>query len=104
MVRDPRVLLETGGGFLVEKRLKKLFRSKCMYKDYTRNNTIILDDNPFTFRKNYGNAVGVIPYFGGHVDCELLSVAIYLLKVLIPHFQKHGTMRDLEKRGWKRYV
>ena len=93
--------------FFVEKRLNKLFRSKQRYKDYTRGNTIILDDDTFTFRKNYGNALGIYPYFGGSddgIDDELICAMIYMIKVIFPHFKKVGTIRDLDKRGWKRFV
>lgn len=93
--------------FFIEKRLNKLFRSKEKYKDYTRDNTIIFDDDAFTFRKNYGNALRALPYFGGsngHIDDELICFAIYIIKVLIPHFKKERTVRNLDKRGWKRYV
>jgi hypothetical protein len=92
--------------FFIEKRLNKLFKSKEKYKDYTKDNTIVLDDDAFTFRKNYGNALRIFPYFGntGPVDDELICAAIYIIKVVIPHFKKERSVRNLDKRGWRRYV
>ncbi|UJR17409.1 hypothetical protein I4U23_004304 [Adineta vaga] len=62
------------------KRLQKLWRNST--KTYNRRNTLILDDTPTTYQKNYGNAIPIISYSGSIKDCELERVK-YLLESLI---------------------
>jgi hypothetical protein len=85
---------------IYEKRLRKLHRSK-KHSDYTMDNTLIVDDNITTFRKNYGNAIHISSFYSFmDKDKELLKLVQYLKKEVIPHYEKFKTIRNLEKRCW----
>jgi hypothetical protein len=87
-----------------EKRLRKLHKSKKLYKDYTIDNTIIIDDTADTFSSNYSNAILVNTYFSPSInenDVILLKLLTYFKSILIPYYHKHSTIRTLEKRYWK---
>ena len=83
------------------KRLKKLYRSRILYKKYTRENTLIVDDKKNTFSLNYGNGIEISAWdCYNHDDVELLKLKRYFEKTIFPYFKKHKTIRNLEKRGW----
>ena len=54
----------------VIKDLKKVWRRK---NHYTKKNTLVLDDTPKTYMRNYGNVIPIDGYYGGE-DQELLRV------------------------------
>lgn len=90
------------GNDTIEKRVRKLHKSKH-FPDYTIDNIVVVDDNPNTFRANYGNAVLITPYteeIDLFKDEELLKLINYFKNTLIPHFNENGTIRNLDKRGW----
>jgi len=71
------------------KRLKKLWRRKKSGSynpdsvgSYNRRNTLIVDDTPTTYQKNYGNAIPITSYTGSLRDSELKRVK-RLLELLI---------------------
>ncbi len=83
------------------KRLRKLFRSKDKYKDYTKHNTLVLDDDPRTFQDNYGNSIEIDDWQEyEHEDKQLLLLINYLQNIIFPHYRKHLTIRNLDKRHW----
>jgi len=53
------------------KKLQKLWKK---HKGFTKENTFIVDDTPFTYSKNYGNAIPISTYTGEKEDRELLRV------------------------------
>ena len=92
-----------------EKRIRKLHQYKSVkFKNYNMNNTIIVDDTKNTFRSNYGNGIYIPPFHdyksGWENDQELSRLYIYLRNVVLPHYEKWGTILDLEKRYWREYV
>lgn len=90
---------EYGQHFIARvKKLRKLHKSKKS-PDYTIDNMIVVDDTKTTFQKNYGNAIHIQEFIGGH-DEELKKLMRYLEEVLLPYFEKNGTIRTLEKRFW----
>lgn len=61
------------------KPLKKIWHSSI----YTSKDTLILDDTPYTYRENYGNAISIISWRGeDNNDEELLRVIKILIKML----------------------
>jgi NLI interacting factor-like phosphatase len=93
----------------IEKRVRKLHRYKSeKYRDYTIDNIIIVDDVKSTFTSNYGNGIQISPFINyggiGKNDNDLLKLIIYLRDVVIPHYEKNGTILDLDKRYWEDYV
>lgn len=85
---------------LVRKKLRRLHRSKT-YSDYHIDNMIIVDDKSENFMCNYGNGIQIHPFVDGdgwNDDC-LLRMIGYFKNIIIPYFNKHGTIRNLEKRG-----
>lgn len=55
----------------VIKDLRKIWRRD---NPYTKRNTLVLDDTPKTYLRNYGNAIPIDRYNGGANDTELLRV------------------------------
>lgn len=97
----------------IQKRIRKLHNRKSEpFKHYNLDNTIIIDDTSQTFSANYGNGIQISPfetykYFDENIwksDVELLRMALYLKNVVLPHYNKHGTIRNLEKRYWENYI
>lgn len=78
--------------------IKKIRKMVKKIPGATINNTLIVDDNYITAIQNYGNFVGISPFHGNDTDTELLNL-IYKLKVIITHYKKHMTVRNMEKRS-----
>ena len=55
----------------VIKDMKKVWRRN---NPYTKKNTLVLDDTPKTYLRNYGNAIPIDGYIGGNNDTELLRM------------------------------
>ncbi len=73
--------LDTYGVPITIKKLNKLWRKKKSRSDnlnsverYDRRNTLIVDDTPATYQKNYGNAIPITSYTGNWRDSELKRV------------------------------
>lgn len=81
----------------IVKPLKKLFKKK---QGYTRHNTLVVDNTATTYRDNYGNAILVDTYYVGD-DKTLLNLCQYL-KILTEIYERDGTIRFTEKRGWNK--
>lgn len=77
---------------VVVKRLRKVWR-----KGFDRERTVIIDNTPSTYRRNYGNAVPV-PDFEGDMSDKIM--------VQLPRFidmlARLQTVRHVEKRLWFR--
>jgi hypothetical protein len=90
-----------------QKKLWKIYRRKRKIggNPYNKNNTIIVDDDKKGYQKNYGNGIAVIPWYADECksekDDELMKLTKYFQHVLFPHFEKFGTIRNLEKRFWR---
>ena len=78
------------------KPLKKIWRKT----GYNRHNTLIIDDTPHTYQKNYGNAIH-IPTFLGSKDDTCLQDIIELLDTLKIEFEETGTIRRFDKKIFK---
>ncbi len=74
----------------IEKRLTKVY--KAFKKQYNRHNTLIVDDLPETYSKNYGNAIPIHKYEYNNPDKSL----IYLMKNLTMY--KNMDIRSTDKR------
>lgn len=77
----------------ISKQLRKIWRHKKLKKHYTKHNTLILDDTPETYRKNYGNAIPISTYTGDIGDSELLKVSKLLID--IDQVYKNCCQKDL---------
>jgi carboxy-terminal domain RNA polymerase II polypeptide A small phosphatase len=73
--------------------------AKIKRKGYLLRDTIIVDDLPETFQKNYGNAILVSKYFGSLEDNEL-----YLLFEYLNILGKEDDVRKIEKRNWRNRI
>jgi RNA polymerase II subunit A small phosphatase-like protein len=76
------------------KDLKKIKR-----KGYDLDRVIMVDDSPEKLARNYGNLVGVRPYFGDLADNELALLGEYLRMLASTE-----NVRSIEKRNWRREV
>lgn len=74
------------------KPLKKLWNKPS----YTKYNTLILDNTPYSYRRNYGNAIAV-PTFTGNARDDYLYVATGILKHIRNEFTKCGNVRAIKK-------
>lgn len=78
--------------WVYHKRLSKIWRTSWK-AIFNRHNTLILDDTPATYSKNYGNAIPIPSYEAEDVDSELIEV-IKILDFLKPL----STVLHTEKR------
>jgi hypothetical protein len=79
--------------FHVVKKLRKMWKSSS--RPHMEHNTIIIDDTPITYSKNYGNAIRV-KTFEHDEDNELLLLMKYLDNIIL-HL---SNVRFIEKRWW----
>ena len=82
----------TGLYSMETKTVKKL--SKV---NYSIDHILILDDTPFTYSKNYGNAVPVPEWMGDPSDDVLSKLGDYLITTFS---EFNGSVRKIEKRNW----
>ena len=94
-------LLDTEGTPVTVKSLKKVWRRKrnvphdpCSINTYNRRNTLILDDTPTTYQRNYGNAIPIKSYTGNMKDSELKRIK-HILELSISAYD----VRTLNKRS-----
>lgn len=85
------------------KPLRKIWRAKSKYPTYTKENTLILDDTPITYARNYGNSIPIKTYQGDPNDTELLKVSA-LLRQLKKEFDQTKNIRHVEKRYYSQYT
>lgn len=79
------------------KPLRKLWARKTL--PHNKDNTIVVDNNPWTFVANYGNGVEIRSYHGDPDDLMLPRLTRFLQQV--QHvYQQTGTVRRMEKRNW----
>lgn len=76
------------------KNLRKICRGSL-----TMKNTIIVDDTPITFSRNYGNAVYIKTYHILTDDYELL-VTIKRLQFLLKQFNISKNVRNIQRPRW----
>lgn len=79
------------------KNLSKAWKRKFTGKRYLRQSTLIVDDKSYTFERNYGNAIQVIPWYGNAKDTELYILMMYLKLI----YKFNGIWRTIDKRNWK---
>jgi hydroxymethylpyrimidine pyrophosphatase-like HAD family hydrolase len=79
---------------IIFKKLAKVFRK---YKNININkyNTIIIDDNPLTYKSNYGNAIPIYEFQNNSNDDYLLKLCTYL-----NYLNLQENQRTIEKRNW----
>lgn len=75
------------------KNLKKIYK---ICPDMNKDNTLILDNTPATYRNNYGNAIGITTWFGNENDTQLLQVMANLER-WFPEFIEKETVRKTNK-------
>jgi hypothetical protein len=80
----------------VIKDLKKVYKA---YKYYTKDNTVILDDTSSTYRRNHGNAIGLVTWRGDPNDKELLKV-LENIEGWKGEAEEQGTVRHVRKFSW----
>ncbi len=73
------------------KRLKKVKKL-----GYELEKILIVDDTPHKSQENYGNAIYISEFKGGHDDLELLKLMDYL-----DTLKGVKNVRTVEKRNWK---
>jgi hypothetical protein len=77
------------------KKLKKLWKRSD--STYTKHNTLIIDDSPYTYMKNHGNAMGIKKYKFHHTnDAELLRLSKYLVDIK-KYIEKAQSIRVVDK-------
>lgn len=88
------------GKFIVEKRLRNLWKAK-RYRDMglTKQQTLIIDNTPRVCRKNYGNAI-YVPTFNGEQDDTVLPDLIKYLDTI----KDVKNVRTIEKRHWRNTI
>jgi len=89
--------------FTAEKCVRHFKPLRKMWKNgKTKHNTVVIDNNPSTYARNYGNAVPIATFYAGMSypgDRELFHIVPFLEKVRQYH-QLHGTVRSMDKRHW----
>lgn len=73
------------------KDLKKIKR-----KGYDLQRILIVDDNPETYSKNYGNGIAIRAYHPMLADHDLISLLVYLQSI-----HDSPNFRMIDKRGWR---
>lgn len=87
--------------FVYVKNLHKLWRSKVLYKDFNKHNTLIVDNTPFKYFRNYGNGIPIPTYNQYNISNDnYLSKLVEYLEDLYEIFDKYGSIRYTEKRYW----
>jgi len=85
--------------FKTIKPLKKVFRA---FKLLNKYNTLIIDDKPCTFCRNYGNGIRVSEFNNNNkYDTELKDLILYFEKTDI---LKTENVRTIEKRYWNETI
>jgi hypothetical protein len=80
---EQKRLAEFGGCYNDERPFKRLKNRWNKALNINRRNTIIIDNNPFTYHENYGNAIPIKTFnCDSKEDCELLKLidSIQMLK------------------------
>ena len=80
---------------IIIKDLQKIWHAKSASGQYySRDNTLILDDTPSTYTRNYGNAIPIEFYTGSKTDAELERV-----QKILQSLQNVSSVRYIEKRS-----
>ena len=79
--------------------IKPLLKVWKKHKYMTRHNTLIVDDTPYTYSRNYGNAIPIRTYKKKNVqeDTELLKLQQWIIKTMS---DITSSVRSIEKRYW----
>ncbi len=85
--------IEDGGEWnrsqFVVKRLKKIWRCNTTPLKLTRQNTLIVDNHPTTYKDNYGNAIPIRTWIASasdaDLDTELLKLMEWMQRILCHH-------------------
>lgn len=64
---------------------------------YSKDRTLVVDDTPSCFQRNYGNAIRIEAWMGDPRDDELMLLANYLKKLLT----SGGSWRRISKLNWR---
>lgn len=78
------------------KVLNKVFNRHFNGIRYSRERTLILDDTPYTYCRNYGCAIPIPSFRGQDTDHWLTKLETYLLELL----NTKKRWRSIEKRYW----
>jgi len=76
-------------------QVKPLVKVWRRYKFMNCHNTLIVDNTPTTYERNYGNAIPIDDFEGDAKDAELLKLTYYL-----PTLLPLPSVRYTEKRFW----
>lgn len=94
---DDSVFSEFDISCVAIKDLKKVWKRKFDGNFYSKHKTLIVDDTPSTFQRNYGNAIHIRPWDGDSQDRELHDLKRYL-KVML---SIDGSWRRVNKMNWR---
>lgn len=75
------------------KDLKKVKR-----RGYDLDRVLVIEDDPRTMERSYGNLIKVAPYYGNPSDRELVLLSEYLKDM-----RDVQNVRKREKRNWRKY-
>jgi len=81
-------------GAVVTKPLQKIWKAHAS-RGMNPHNTLVVDDNESTFRRNYGNAFHIPTFEGDHDDNYLPLLIDFIEKM-----PKYLSVRTIEKRNW----
>lgn len=84
------------------KPLEKLWKPTTIYQDFNKDNTLIVDNTYYTFRKNYGNAIPIPTFIATDLEDDHLLQLISFLDILQEEFNRVGSVRHIEKRHWNK--
>jgi NLI interacting factor-like phosphatase len=74
------------------KRLKKVWNQ---FKSMNKDNTLILDDTPNTYKENFGNVIPIATFIDNENDDYLLKLTTYSDSLI-----QLESIRTVEKRNW----
>lgn len=83
--------------------IKKLWKVCREYPEYTLDNTLILDDTPSTYKNNYGNGIGIMPYHQTHHEDKELWNLMFSLAKWIGVYSITSTVRNINKGAFHCY-
>lgn len=78
------------------KPLKKLWCRQSY--PHSKHNTLIVDNTPATFCRNYGNAIQIRTYRGG--PDQLLPKLMLFLDFVRAEYAQHQSVRHIDKQNW----
>lgn len=97
-----RYIMGQGTIISITKELSKVWRK---YPRYKRETTLVLDNNPTTYKHNYGNAMPIDTFWGHRDDKEFVRISrqlraltrVYNVRAIDREDVERSVERELEK-------